>query len=180
MGFGPAGCRDDDHVGLGGDLLQRGLAGGEIHRFFRSVGINHLHAETEVTAPRDGLADAPHADDADGATSQVKAQQLGRMPALPLAGADHAFAFAGAAGGHQHQGHRNIGGGVGHGAGRVGHGDAMATAGIDVDMIVAHTEIRDHPAARAAEILQGFRGDGIAQRDHHPVIERKGRAQFAL
>jgi hypothetical protein len=63
------------------------------------------------------------------------------------AAAQQPLALARAARGHQDQRQRDIGGGIGHGAGGVGHRDAGGAGGRHVDMVEAHAEIRQQPRA---------------------------------
>ncbi len=146
MGLGPAGRGHHEDIDHGRQVGQAvDLPGRKIDGLGRAVEEQHLHPEAEMTAPRDGLTDPAHADDAHGLARHMQAQHLGRVPALPRARAHQPFAFAGAARAHQDQGHRDIGGGIGHGTGRVGDLDAMGARGLDVDMVVCPR--RNWPAA---------------------------------
>ena len=101
------------------------------------------------------------------------------MPSLPLTGAQHPLTLTGAARGHQHQRHRDVGGRIRHRARSVRDRDPMIRTGRHIDMIVANTKIGDHLAARTPEIMQDFVVDRVAKGHHHPVIDRKGGADFA-
>jgi hypothetical protein len=113
------------------------------------------HPEPALRALRDGLADPAHADHAQRLAGDVHAEELGRLPALPLARAHDPLALARAAAGHQDQRQRDVGGGVGHGARRVRHLDAHGAGGGRVDVVVAHAEVGED--LRARRLLEGLR-----------------------
>ena len=67
-------------------------------------------------------------------------------PAAPGAGTKFALTLAGAAAQHQHQGERQISGGIGQHAWRVADGHALRRSGGKIDMIHPDPVIGDHPA----------------------------------
>src|SRR5262249_62237211 len=62
---------------------------------------------------------------------------------LPVAGPDVLVGFDHAARHSQHQGPGEVGGGFVENAGSIGDQDAAAGAGGDVDVVVAHSDVRD-------------------------------------
>ncbi len=134
-----------------------------------------LHAKAIVAAPGDGLTDAAHADDANGLASDMRAQHLGRVPAGPLASADQSLALRRAAGGHQDQGHGDIGGGIGDGTGGVGDLQAGGAGGGDVDVVVAHPEIGEDLGAGIWHIGKDIGAEEVAQRWQDGVIVAQSR-----
>src|SRR6185369_1321698 len=87
------GVRQHEHQVVGGleQLLLADIAGlalrFELRREARAVVIDNVHSETMGTAPGNALADAPHAEDAEGGAVYVRPGEHVVAPALPLAGA---------------------------------------------------------------------------------------------
>ena len=88
-------------------------------------------------------------------------QDQARRPDQPLA-------LAEAAGGHQHERHRDVGCGVGQHAGRVRHDHTERRAGGDVDVVVADRDVRDDPELRPGGVEEGL-VDAVVEEGDDPV-----------
>ena len=126
------------------------------------VAVMHLHIEC-TGHPRNLAADPAHAENAEALARDLAPDQLGRRPALPLAGADQALAFAGAPRGREDQQHHGLGGRDRQHARRIAHGDAARRRSLDRNMVVTDAERSDH-------------ADGIGQGHDRRRIEPVGRA----
>ena len=106
VGFGAVGQNQHDVVSL---LQQLGFAhkAGLARRFGRgierlAVGIDNFHAKAQSAAAGNALADAAHADDAQGAAVHLGTGKHVVAPACPKTGAQKVLAFRHASGrGHQ-------------------------------------------------------------------------------
>ena len=107
-----------------------------------AVVVMHLHPEG-TRAPRHGLTDPAHAQNAQAPPRDAPAHEGGRRPAFPAAFLHHGHAFGQAAQHGQDQRHRHIGGVIGHHAGRVRHQNAALAGRRHIDMIHACAVIRD-------------------------------------
>src|SRR3569833_1675395 len=142
-GCGAAGAMEGDEVRVFQQLIQvcTVLASGARLDFgggaFARV-VENLHAEAVMGLPGGGQADTPEADQSQGFARDIGADHSGGRPAWPLVCADLAFAFAGSAGGHQHQGDGQFGSSVSEDVGGVGYCDAQAVAGSYVDVTEAY------------------------------------------
>ena len=124
----------------------------DLGRHTAAVVIMDLQAEG-ARSPRDRLADAPHADDAEPLAPDAVAEHPGRRPAGPvLVGGQHGGALHQPPRHRQHQRHGHVGGVFGEHAGRVGDGDAALHGGRDVDIVDAVAEIGDQ-----LELFAGLR-----------------------
>ena len=142
-----------------------------------AVVIDHRHAEAQCAAPRDGLADAAHAQDAQRCAMHVGAGKLVEDAALvPEAGAHEALGLAQSPRGRHHQREAQIRRCLGQHIGCVGHQHAAHGAGLDVDVVVADADIA-HGLDRGAGVEQ--RGvDALAAVAHHAVLAVQALLQF--
>ncbi len=104
-------------------------------------------------------------------------EQVVHVPAPAGATADHALALAEPAHDHQDQRHRDVGRGVGEHAGRIGDEHPAGGAGGDVDVVVAHGDVRDDAQLRPGGVEEGV-VDPIAQQRHDRVGARDRRVQL--
>ena len=132
-------------------------------------------------APRDRLADAPHADNAEPLAPDPVAEHPGRRPARPiLVRGQHLRALDQPARHRQDQRHGHVGGVLGQNARRVGDGNAALNGGGDVDIVDAIAEIGDQ-----LELLAGLaehRGvDAVGDGRHQHVgdLHRFGELRLA-
>ena len=143
----------------------------------RAVVVDHLHAEAQRTTPRDGPADAPHAQDAQRRAMHVGTGELVEDAALvPLTGAHEALGFAKAPGRCHHQREAEVGGRFGQHVGRIGHQHAACRASRHVDVVVADADIA-HRLDRWASIEQ-CRVDSVAAVAHHALLAVQALLQF--
>jgi hypothetical protein len=115
--------------------------------FHRLRGALHVvvedpHGESR-RAPRHRLADAAHAEDAEGAVMDVVPNQKIDAPLGPLARVHEVVAFHDAAGRRQNQGERQVRGGVGQDVRGIRHQDPLAGGRRHVDVIEADRHVRD-------------------------------------
>ena len=144
----------------------------------RAVVKDHLHPEAMMTALCNGLADPAQADDADTLSRHRMPQHLRRPPAFPAPGAQQTLAFARAPRCGQDQEQRNIRRGIGHRTGRVGDDHPRRLCRRHIDMVVAHAEIAQHPAAGGRNIGKDTGVKAVAQRRQHIVVIAQGSAQL--
>ena len=144
----------------------------------RAVVEHHLHPETMVTTLCDRLADPAQPDDAHAAPRHRIPQHLRRSPAFPAPGAQQPLAFARAPRRGQDQEQRDICGGIGHCTGRVGDDHARRLCRRHVDVVIAHAEIAQHPAAGRRHIGKDAGIKPVAQRRQHIVIVAQGGAKL--
>ncbi len=115
----------------------------DLRRCPAAVVVVDLQAEG-AGAARHRLADPSHADDAQAFSPDAVAEHPGRRPAAPrLVVAQHGGALGEAARHGEDERHGHVGGILGEDTGRVGHGDAAAERGRDVDMVNAVAVIGD-------------------------------------
>ena len=105
-----------------------------------AVMVEDAHRES-LRAPRDGPADAAHADDAERRVVHVDAEELIVLPTLPASGPKPAlgFGYAPRSGHEQRPGH--VRGRVVEYARRIGREDASLGAGREVDVVVADRDV---------------------------------------
>jgi hypothetical protein len=114
-------------------------------------------------APRQGLADAAHAHDAEALAGDAPPQHPGGRPAGPVPAGDDARPFGDPAGHRQDQRHGHVGGVLREHAGGVGDGDALGHRGRHVDVVDPVAEIGDELEAGSHVVHQGgvdLVGDG--------------------
>ena len=117
-------------------------------------------------APRKGLADAAHADDAEPLAGDPAPQHPGRRPSGPFRGGDRPRPLDDAARDGENERHRHIRCVLGQDAWRVGDGDAAFGGGGDVDVVDAIAEIGDQLhllAGKANQLRVDAVGDGRNQ-----------------
>ena len=125
--------------------------------------IDHRHAEGLQPA-RDRLADAAHADHADGAIAQ---RRLGEriLPLRPFAGAQKALGLRKFAHRAEQEAERGVGHLLVQYFRRVGDDDAVRARPLGVDVIVADAEARD--LLELGKALHEFRADALVGISHH-------------
>ena len=154
---------------------------------FRATGEQHLHAEGGRPAGR-REPDRAGPDDAERPAAQPGAEVPRHAPAPWLPRADPSLGGAEAAGGHEHERHREVGGRVGEHPGRVGHDDAALPASGDVDVVVADGDVRDDPQLRArgveelgVDTVDEHRDEGVGARDRgEQLVPRHRRVDGAV
>ena len=99
--------------------------------------------EAKRAAPRDRLADAAHAEDAEGRAMHVGAGEHVVAPSAPFAAPQEMFALADAPRRGHHQSEAEVGRGLGQHAGRIADQHAARGAGGDVDVVVADGHAAD-------------------------------------
>ena len=109
-----------------------------------AVVVHDLHPE-RPRPRRQRLADPTHPDDSELAALDAGAEHHEHPPRPRLTGPDQPFPLRQPARDHQDQRHRQVGGGVGEHARRVGHDHAPARAGGDVDVVESDRDIGDDP-----------------------------------
>ena len=136
----------------------------------QAVPVVIVDGEAEAPRPaRDGLADPPHADDAEALAPDAMAQHRGGRPALPVAAAQQPLAFGKPARHREDQGHRHVCRVLGQHARRVGHQDAALPRCGEVDVIDAGPEVRDQ-----LQVGAGLADDGAVDRVRHRRNEHVG------
>ena len=118
--------------------VEAGLGGGVQAR---AVVVNHPHAKAQGGTPGNGLADAPHADNAQGAAMHLGTGKHVVAPARPKACAQIVFALADAACRRHQKGEAEVGGGFGQHIGRVGAQHAGGRHGGQIKVVVAHGHV---------------------------------------
>jgi hypothetical protein len=121
---------DGDEVGGFEQLVELDAAGVELLLgvfFAGAVVVQDLHPEAPP-APRDGLPDAAHADDAELLAPHVHAHEELRPPPLPVSRAQGPLGLAEAAGGGEEEHEGGVGGGLVEDARGVGDDDAALSA----------------------------------------------------
>ena len=109
--------------------------------------IRDLHAKG--TGPvGEGDADSSHADDAESATLQAGAKHHEHAPLPRCAGSDQPLPLAESACHHEHERHREVGGGVGQHPRGIGHSDPSGPTGGNVDVVVSNGHVGNHPQGR--------------------------------
>ena len=117
--------------------------------------VDDLHAEG-LGATRRRLADQAEADDAERLALDAGAEHVEHAPDPGGLGADHALALAEAAGRHQDQRHRDVGGGLRQHGRRVREPDSAAVLDrLRVDVVEAHGDVRDHLQLRTGRVEHG-------------------------
>src|SRR4029079_12507628 len=111
---------------------------------------------------------AAHAQDAEPLAGDVHAHQLGWRPTDPAVGAQHGRAVVCPPGGAQHAQHGDVGGGVGQHVGRVADQDVALGGGRDVNVLVAHREVGNHPY-RTGQLADGVGIQRVACGAHDAV-----------
>ncbi len=104
----------------------------------------------------------------------MQTQHLGRMPALPVAGAHKAFALCRTSGRHEHQGQGNVSGGISHGTGRIGYDHPCRLCCRHINMVIAHTKIREDLCPGRARFGKDISAEEITQgwQDTIVVLQR--------
>ena len=139
--------------------------------------VEDAHVESRG-APRDGAADPSEAQDAERLAVHVGAPEEIPLPALPLARAREVVGLDDAPGGRHQERPREVGGGLGEDVGRVGHDDAAAPGGRDVDVVVADRDVRhDLEGGRRRENLVVDRADDVTD---EPVLAPDPRQELGL
>src|SRR5882672_2148848 len=140
-----------------------------------AVVVQHPHREA-FRALRDRLADAPHADDAEGRMVDVDAEKLVVLPALPVPRAQPALGLGDAPG----RGHEQYPGGVRGGlvqhAGGIGRDDASLAARREVDVVVADRDVA-HGLETRRRVEQGG-VDAVAAGGEHAVLVGEAPAKL--
>ena len=113
------------------------------------VRIDDLHAEA-APAPRDCLADAPEAGDAERAAGEITAQKAHHLPAVKAPLPNVTIRREHAPRSREQQREREVRGRVGQDARRVGNGDTVARGGGHVDVVVADGNVGDDFEPRTA------------------------------
>ena len=113
------------------------------------------------------MPDAPESHDAQGLAEQGLPEQLIERPAVPLARADEALAFAEAAGGGEHQREGELRGGLGQNVGRVRRHDVSRGERAEVEVVHADRTVRDD--LELGRALEDARVDPIEQQAHERV-----------
>ncbi len=133
----------------------------------RAVVIEHGHRESG-SAACDRLADAAHAEDAERAAMDFLAEQQAIRRSLPAPGAKITLAFADAPRSRQQQRPGEIGDGLVEDVGRVRRNDAGGRKRRDVEIVVAHTGVRDR--AQAWRLPDRFGIDRIRHAKHGAIL----------
>ena len=176
VGGGAGGHGKHDEISLQ-NLRQRGLGGGHVGDKGGTVVENDRHAKAVMAAPGNRLPDPPHADDAHRLARDMGTQQLGRMPARPVARPQHPLALARAARRHQDQRQGDIGGRIGDSAGGVADLKASGAGGGHVDMVIANAKIGEDFGARVRHIGKDIGAEQVTQRRQNGVVIAQGRPQ---
>src|SRR5581483_365600 len=142
----------------------------DVGREPRAVMVKHGHVES-ARAPRDRLADAPHAEDAERRAMYVVPEELLQLPSLPLARAQPRFGFGQPPRRREDQCPGEIGGGVVEHARRVGRHHAARRAGGHVDVVVADRDVAHR--FEAGTTLQQRGVDALGQRNDGAVFVRE-------
>ena len=135
------------------------LGGGGVER--AALGVGDRHAEG-LRATRGGDADLAHADDAELATLDARAEHVEHAPLPRGLAADDALALGEATGDHQDERHRDVGGRVGQHTRGVGDDDVALRAGGDVDVVVPDGHV-GHALQLRACCIQQFTVDLLGQ-----------------
>ena len=125
---------------------------GRGHRLAVRVGDGHAECPRP---PGERLADVAHADDAQPAALDARAEHVEHAPLPRRAAADDPLAFTEATGGHQHERHRDVGGGLGEHTRGVRADHATRRARRDVDVVVADGDVGDDLQLRAGGVEEG-------------------------
>ena len=149
--------------------LDRGLGGGR-----QAVAVVVVDRTAEgAGAAGDRLTDASHADDAQPLAGDAVAEQAGRRPAGPVAGAEQLLALADPPRDAEDQRHDHVGGVVGQHARGVGHDDVPGAGGGQVDVVDAGAEVGEQLQPRPGR-GNDVGGDVVADRRHDDVGAGKG------
>ncbi len=179
IGGGAVGQRQQHMPTFAQQLGQLAITGAQIVFEMRgqpfAIVIEHAHIETMRCTPRNGLADATHADDAQRGAMHIRAGEQIDAPFFPLPRAQIALGLAHLPGRGQQQGEAEIGGGLGEHVGRVGDGHAALGASGQIDVIDAHGH-GAHDQELRAGIEQG-RIDALAAGDEGAVLVGQALAQ---
>ena len=134
-----------------------------------AVVIVDLEAE-RLGAARHGLADPPHADDAEPLAVDAMPEHPGGRPALPFIGAgpEQGGALRQAAWHGKDQRHGHVGGVLGQDAGRVGDEDRAVPRRVEVDIVDAGAELRDQLEV-GTRLAQHGPIDAVGHRRHEHV-----------
>ena len=158
MRLGGVRAVDRHDVGGAQQLIEAEALGAELGldlaRHGAAIAIGHRHAE-RLGPPGQRLADRTHADDAEAAALQARAQQHEHAPLPRLVRADDALALAQATGDHQDQRHGDVGRGIGQHTGCVGRDHASLAARGHVDVVVPDRNVGDHLQLRACGVEEG-------------------------
>ncbi len=132
IGGGAVGQRQQHMPTLAQQLGQLAITGAQIVFEVRgqpfAVVIEHAHIEAMRRTPRDGLADASHADDTQRGAMHIRAGEQIDAPFFPQPRAQIALGLAHLPGRGQQQGEAEIGSGLGEHVGRVGNDDTTLGA----------------------------------------------------
>ena len=163
IGRGRMRAVDGDNVHTRQHLVEAVPIGGlepllDVRRDAAAIVIMDLKAEG-LGAPCHGLADAPHADNAEPLAVDSVPEHPGRRPAVPVVGAglEHRRALGETPRHGKDQRHGHVGRVLGQDARRVGHDDRAVPRRVEVDIVDAGAELGDQ-----LEV-----GTGLAQ--HRPV-----------
>lgn len=133
----------------------------------RAVVVQHAHAEAVRAAAGDALADAAHAEDAQRAAVDIRTEHGLERPLAPLAIAQPALGFGDAArGGHQ-QREPEVGRGLGQHVRGVAGQDAGGAERVDIQVVVAHTDVGDRAQSRRVGDLG--RADAFVEGDQRAI-----------
>ena len=140
------------------------------------AGVGDPHPE-RPRAPGRRRADLAEPDDPERLSLQARAEHEEHAPRPRPAGADQALGLAQPPRRRQDQREREVGGGVGQHAGRVGAHHPAGGARRHVDVVVADRDVRDHPQAGPGGVQEGV-VDAVVQKRHHGVGPAHRRVQL--
>ena len=127
------------------ELGERWLEGIRHIRQRRAIRVAHAHVEA-ARALRDRAPDAPEPEDAEPLAAHARGQRI--VAALPLAAPQVTIGRADAARDVDQHADREVGHAIVQHVGRVADSDAPAPRGLQVDLVEADPEARDHAQLR--------------------------------
>ena len=134
------------------------------------------HPETECPRRAISLPMRPKPDDAERGAGDLLAEQQGRRPGFPFAGADVVDRFADAPGGGHQQREGHIGGGIGEDARGVADRYFVAGCGREIDIVVSDSQIADNLELRLA--FEDILANRLGQKRNHAIGAGQQFRQF--